>query len=51
MVNLSDEVHAEIRYTPHLKLSLPGDQVLADLCLQQEPIQNGHRIRSSFQMK
>ena len=33
MVNLSDEVHAEIRYTPHLKLSMAGDHILADLCL------------------
>ena len=24
----------QIRYTPHLKLSLTADQVLADLCLQ-----------------
>ena len=40
------------RYTPpHLKLSVTGDQVLADLCLQWEPIWNGHGIRSSSQRK
>ena len=38
-------------YPPHLKLLMTGDKVFTDLCLQWEPIQNGHRIRSSFQMK
>ena len=36
---------------PHLKLSVTGDEVVADLCLQWEPIWNSHGIRSSFQMK
>ena len=38
-------------YPPHLKLSMTGDEVIADQCLQWDPIQNGHGIRSSFQMK
>ena len=38
-------------YPPHLKLSVTGDEVIADLCLQWEPIQYGHGIRSSLQMK
>ena len=50
MVNLSDEMYRS-RYSPHLKLSVTGDQVLVDLCLQWEPIENGDRIRSCFHMK
>ena len=38
-------------YFPHLKLSVRGDEVIADLCLQWESIRNSHEIRSSFQMK
>ena len=37
--------------TPHMKLSVTADQVFTDLCLQWEPIQNGSRIRSSFQTR
>ena len=36
---------------PCFKLSVTGDEVIADLCLQWEPIWNGSGIRSSFQMK
>ena len=35
-------------YPPHLKLSLMAHQVLADLCLQWEPIQNCSSLPVSF---
>ena len=35
-------------YPPHLKLSLMADQVLADLCLQWEPIQNCSSLLLKF---
>ena len=36
---------------PPMKLPVTAEQLLPDLCLQWEPIQNSHRIRSTFQMK
>ena len=35
------------RYTPQLKQSLTADHILADLCLQWEPIWNSH-LHNSF---
>ena len=39
------------KFTPHLKLSLMTDQVLADICLQWEPMQNCSSLLLRFTCK